>query len=63
VIDDRELWACANTVQIHHGENAMAFVASRISALASAGDEPGVETWQSIGKKLAQLTLAAQPLN
>jgi hypothetical protein len=63
MIDDWELWACANTVLAHHGEDAGAFVASRISALSAAEDEAGVVTWRLIEGKIAQLTRGERPLN
>jgi len=55
MIDDRELWACANTVLLQHGDNAPAFVAERIGTLALAGDVEGVEAWKLIAHRLDQL--------
>jgi len=40
-ITDRELWARANQVLNHHGPDTDRFVADRITALVSAGDENG----------------------
>jgi hypothetical protein len=35
-----------------HGENARAFVAHRVGALAAAGDEAGVMTWMAIATRM-----------
>ncbi|WP_245638526.1 DUF6961 family protein [Croceicoccus bisphenolivorans] len=55
-ISDRELWACATHVLKTHGANAPRHVAERIGALALAGDNDGVATWQAIAKRIAALT-------
>jgi len=53
--DDRELWACALQVERQHGKDAPRFVAERIGALATAGDEEGMATWKAIARRLDQL--------
>ena len=59
MIDDRELWACANEVLRQHGGQARMLVTERIRALALAGDGAGVATWQAIAGRIAQLGLGA----
>ncbi len=56
--EDRHLWACALAVEKQHGADAPLFVATRIGALALAGDQAGVERWKAIAAKLDAL---AQP--
>lgn len=55
MLGDWELWACANHVLQTHGENAPLHVAEQIGALAFAGDEAGIRTWQAIAKRITQL--------
>jgi hypothetical protein len=52
---ERELWACASMVIEQHGDHAPMFVAERIGALAVAGDQAGVDTWQAIAMRMDQL--------
>jgi hypothetical protein len=52
---DRELWGCALQVLRQHGERAPDFIAERVSALASAGDQLGVSTWLAIATRMDQL--------
>lgn len=52
MIGDRELWACAVQVLRQHGQDAPAFIAGRIEALALRGDEQGVATWKGIAARL-----------
>jgi hypothetical protein len=52
---DRELWACALHILGSHGEEAIAFVADRVAALARAGDEAGVKTWRMIAERIDAL--------
>ena len=54
-ISDRELWACANQVLNHHGPDADRFIAERMRALASAGDEAGARTWLAIAERVSNL--------
>lgn len=54
MLNDRELWACANQVLESHGEKAPLFVAERIGALALAGDSEGIATWKAIASRLHQ---------
>jgi N-acetylglucosamine kinase-like BadF-type ATPase len=52
---DRELWACALHVLGTHGEEAIAFVADRVAAVARAGDEAGIRTWRMIADRIDAL--------
>jgi len=53
--DERHLWACALAVEKQHGDEADAFVASRVQALALAGDKAGVDRWMAIADCLDKL--------
>jgi hypothetical protein len=55
MISDRELWACAATIERQHGDRAPLIVAERIGALALAGDAEGVSAWRAIAVRLDQL--------
>ena len=55
MLNDWELWACANQVLKTHRENAPLHVAEQIAALALAQDEAGIATWQGIAKRVAEL--------
>lgn len=59
---ERELWACALLVERQHGDDAPAFIASRIGALSLAGDAAGVERWKAIAEKLSILWTGERPL-
>jgi hypothetical protein len=52
---EHELWACAAHVLGQHGEEAIAFVADRVAALARAGDAAGVKTWLVIASRMDAL--------
>lgn len=56
MLSERELWACANQVLTTHGDKAAFHVAEQIGALALAGDKAGIQTWQAIARRIAQLT-------
>lgn len=56
MLSEWELWACANQVLTTHGDKAPLHVAEQIGALALAGDEAGIQTWQAIARRIAQLT-------
>ena len=53
------LWACAVQVVKQYGAAAPEFIASRVTALAQAGDMAGVNTWKLIAFRLD--TIAGQP--
>lgn len=52
---EKELWACALLIERQHGDDAPAFIASRIGALALAGDAAGVDRCQAIADCLDKL--------
>ena len=56
MLGDWELWACANHVLQAHGDKAPLHVAEQIGALALAGDEAGIRTWQAIAERIGQLS-------
>ena len=56
MLGDWELWACANHVLQAHGDKAPLHVAEQIGALALAGDEAGIRTWQAIAERIVQLS-------
>jgi hypothetical protein len=56
MLSDWELWACANHVLQTHGDKAPLHVAEQIGALALAGDEAGIRTWQAIAERIVQLS-------
>lgn len=56
MLSEWELWACANQVLTTHGDKAPLHVAEQIGALALAGDESGIQTWQAIARRIAELT-------
>ena len=55
LLDDWELWGCAQQVMKQHGGRAPLHVARRIGELTSTGDNAGVETWQAIAARIDQL--------
>lgn len=55
-LPERELWACALAIERQYGHNAAHHIAERISALALAGDQPGVETWRAIAARFDRLS-------
>jgi len=65
MIDDRELWACANLLVQQHGENARAHADRRIAALSGKGDQKGVATWQAIADRVERLGVmtSMEPFN
>lgn len=56
MLSEWELWACANQVLQTHRDKAPLHVAEQIGALALAGDEAGIRTWQAIARRISQLT-------
>ena len=56
MLGDWELWACANQVLKAQGDKAALYVAEQIGALALAGDEDGIKTWQAIARRITELS-------
>ncbi|WP_416221813.1 DUF6961 family protein [Sphingomonas sp. S1-29] len=52
---DAERWAEALHLEREHGPRAPAVIAERMSALALAGDGPGVQRWKAIAERYDQL--------
>jgi hypothetical protein len=55
VLTEWELWAVANATLEQHGTEAQVFVATRIGALAAAGDMAGVAAWKEVARRVVQL--------
>lgn len=54
-ISDREIWACANHVLIHHSEGAALYAAGRADELLAQGEMEGRRTWLRILKCIRAL--------
>ena len=54
-LSDRELWNCAVLIEKQCGEDAPAFIAARMSTLASEGDDAGVAQWRAIADRYDRL--------
>lgn len=55
MIEDHEIWACANLLMKQHGEDAW-FIASQLAdALAADGDMIGSRTFQRIVNRIRAL--------
>ena len=55
LLNDWELWACAQQVLTQYGARAPLHIANRIGELATAGDSAGVEAWKAIAERVDQL--------
>lgn len=55
MIDDREIWACAQHLITHRGTAARAHAERRATDLGSSGDEAGRKTWLRILERIGQL--------
>ena len=55
MISDRELWACAQQLINHHGPDVDRFIEERMTALARAGDDAGMQAWLAIANRVDQL--------
>ncbi|MEI6641934.1 MAG: hypothetical protein WCL10_07830 [Novosphingobium sp.] len=62
MLSDWELWACANQVMKAQGDKAAHYVAEQIGALALAGDQEGINTWQAIARRIAELSDQIGPM-
>ena len=55
VIEDREIWACANLLMKQHGDRAWFVVAQRADALLAQGDIEGQRTFLRILGRITAL--------
>jgi hypothetical protein len=55
MIDDREIWACANLLLKQHGENAWFVVARRADELLAQGEVEGRRTFLRILARIKEL--------
>lgn len=55
MLTEWEHWAVANLVMEQHGSRAPLFIATRIGALAMAGDAAGVAAWKEIARRVTAL--------
>jgi hypothetical protein len=58
---ESERFAEALAVEHYHGDQAPAFIAERIGALAAAGDQAGVQRWREIADRYDQLQSRGLP--
>jgi hypothetical protein len=65
MIEDRELWACANLLVQQHGDGARSYADKRTADLADVGDRKGAVTWRAIADRIACLgtMTSGKPLN
>lgn len=61
IVDDREIWACAQTLLRIHGAGARAHAGARAAELAGAGDERGHHVFALIARRIGELELRAAP--
>lgn len=59
MIDDREIWACANTLLKQHGADAWFVAAQRADELLEKGDMEGNRTFVRILDRIKQLEALA----
>ena len=59
MIDDREIWACANLLLKQHGPDAWYVAAQRADALLLEGDMAGNRTFVRILERIRQLEALA----
>lgn len=59
MIDDREIWACANLLLQQHGENAWFVVAQRADELLAQGELEGQRTFLRILARIRALEASA----
>ena len=55
MIDDREIWACANLLVRQHGENAWFVAARRADELLAQGEMEGHRTFRRILARIKEL--------
>ncbi|RHW18228.1 hypothetical protein D1610_07040 [Sphingomonas gilva] len=55
MVDDREIWACANMLLRIHGPDARRRAASRAAELAQRGETRGERVFTLIAERIGQL--------
>ncbi|UVO53737.1 DUF6961 family protein [Sphingomonas sp. SUN039] len=65
MIEDRELWACANLLVQQHGDAARAHANKRTADLSDVGDLRGAAIWHAIADRIERLgaMITREPLN
>lgn len=53
---DQELWAMALHVEREHGDNGPQFIAEQIERNRLAGEQGGVDLWEAVRRRFAQLS-------
>lgn len=61
MIDDREIWACANQLLKQHGMDAWFVAARRADELLASGDMEGNRTFVRILGRIRELGALAPP--
>lgn len=61
MIEEREIWACANLLLSQHGTAARAHPQRRAQALDEAGDQAGQATFLRIAERIKDLQEFAAP--
>lgn len=61
MIDDREIWACANHLILQYGDTAWYAAARRADALLARGDMDGHRTFVRILDRIRQLEELVPP--
>lgn len=61
MIDEREIWACANHVLQRYGEDADFHAAQRADELLDQGDIAGQRTWLRILQRIRELAELSAP--
>jgi len=55
VIEDREIWACANQILRRYAEAAWLHASQRADELSASGDTEGQRTWIRILRRIETL--------
>lgn len=61
MIEDREIWACANAILRRYGDAASFHAAQRADELLEQGDMDGQKTWLRILAAISALETTAPP--
>lgn len=55
MVDEREIWACANLLTRQHGGNAEHIASQRAAALGADGNDKGKAVFLAIAERIRQL--------